>query len=350
MRTSAPIEAILEPELAIIDPHHHLWDWPQSLLDGRPLPEHGFETVLRRAMRYLLPEFLSDLSTGHNVRATVFVQCGAMYRADGPEAFKPLGETEFVNGIAAMSASDTYGPIRACAGIVGHADLTAGAAVSKVLEAHLMTAADRFRGIRHSASYDADSNVLGPLVRVGPGLYSQKSFREGFAQLAKFKLSFDAWLLEPQLPELIDLARSFPETPIILDHVGTPLGLAGYRGKREQRFSIWRENIRTLAALPQVCVKLGGLGMAFSNFPSFLQATPASSAQLAAEWRPYIETCVEAFGAHRCMFESNFPVDMGSCSYPVLWNAFKVLAGSCSADEKAALFHGTAQRVYRLKI
>jgi L-fuconolactonase len=348
--TAAPSEAILEPDLPIIDPHHHLWDWPAALLADAPVPEHGFVTVLRRAMRYLLPEFLADLNTGHNIRATVFVQCSAMYRADGPEAFKPVGETEFVNGIAAMCASGTYGPIRACAGIVGHADLTAGAGVSDVLEAHMKTAGDRFRGIRHSASYDSDSTVLGPLVRVGAGLYSQKNFREGYAQLAKYQLSFDAWLLEPQLPELIELARSFPETPVILDHVGTPLGIARYQGMREQRFAGWRDNIRKLAALPNVHVKLGGLAMAFCGFPSFLQSPAASSTQLAGEWRPYIETCIEAFGANRCMFESNFPVDKGSCSYPVLWNAFKVLARQYSAAEKTALFSGTAQRVYRLQI
>ena len=229
-------------------------------------------TVLRRAMRYLLPEFLADLNTGHNIRATVFVQCGAMYRAEGPEAFKPVGETEFVNGVAAMSASGTYGAIRACAGIVGHADLTAGAAVSEVLEAHMNTAGERFRGIRHSASYDPDSTVLGPLVRVGAGLYGQKAFREGYAQLARYKLSFDAWLLEPQLPELIELAQTFPGTPVILDHVGTPLGIASYQGKREERFPVWRDNVRKLAALPNVQVKLGGLAMAFCRFPSFLQS------------------------------------------------------------------------------
>jgi L-fuconolactonase len=348
MTSSAPTEPILEPDLPIIDPHHHLWDWPPAVLAARP--EHGFSTVIRRAARYLLPEFLADLNTGHNIRATVFVQCGAMYRADGPEAFKPLGETEFVNGVAAMSASGTYGPIRACAGIVGHVDLTAGAVVSEVLETHVRTASERFRGIRHSASYDADSQVLGPLVRVGPGLFTQKDFRAGYAQLGKFKLSFDAWLLEPQLPELVDLARSFPGTPVILDHVGTPLGIASYQGKREERFPIWRENIAKLAALPNVHVKLGGLAMAFCDFPSFLQTPTASSAQLAAEWRPYIEACIESFGVNRCMFESNFPVDLGSCSYPVLWNAFKVLARNYSADEKTALFSGTAQRVYRLKI
>jgi L-fuconolactonase len=343
-------ETILEPDLPIIDPHHHLWDWPAALFVNRPTPEHGFDTVIKRAMRYLLPEFLADLNTGHNIRATVFVQCGAMYRADAPDAFKPIGETEFVNGVAAMCASGTYGDIRACAGIVGHVDLTAGAIIGQVLEGHLKAGGDRFRGIRHTASYDADPSVLGPLVRVGAGLYESKAFREGFAQLAKFNLSFDAWLLEPQLPELISLARAFPDTTVILDHVGTPLGIAAYQGKREERFPVWRDNIRKLAALPNVSVKLGGLAMAFCKFPSFLQSPPASSTQLAAEWKPYIETCIEAFGARRCMFESNFPVDLGSCTYPVLWNAFKVLARNYSPDEKSALFSGTAQRVYRLKI
>ena len=350
MTSSAPIEPILEPDLPIIDPHHHLWDWPAARLAARPAPEHGFTTVVRRANPYLLRELLADLNTGHNIRATVFVQCGAMYRADGPEAFMPIGETEFVNGVAAMCASGTYGPLRACAGIVGHVDLTAGAVVREVLEAHLRTAGERFRGIRHSASYDADSQVLGPLVRVGPGLFAQTNFRAGYAQLGKLNLSFDAWLLEPQLPELIDLARAFPDTPVILDHVGTPLGLASYQGRRQERFPIWRDNIAKLAALPNVHVKLGGLAMAFVNFPSFLQSPAASSSQLAAEWRPYIETCIELFGTQRCMFESNFPVDMGSCTYPVLWNAFKLLAKQYSTDEKTALFSGTAQRVYRLKI
>jgi L-fuconolactonase len=350
MMQGAPTEPILEPDLPIIDPHHHLWDWPPAVFANRPVPQHGFDTVVRRAKRYLLPELLADLNTGHNIRATVFVQCGAMYRPDAQAAFKPVGETEFVNGVAAMCASGTYGAVRACAGIVGHVDLTAGAVVSDVLEAHLKAGGDRFRGVRHSASYDADSNVLGPLVRAGAGLYTAKAFREGYAQLGKFNLSFDAWLVEPQLPELIDLAGRFPNTPVILDHVGTPLGIASYQAKREERFPTWRDNMRKLAALPNVSVKLGGLAMAFCNFPSFLQSPPASSTQLAGEWKPYIETCIELFGVDRCMFESNFPVDMGSCTYPVLWNAFKVLAKHCSADEKTALFSGTARRVYRLKI
>lgn len=344
-----PLEPILEPELPIIDPHHHLWDWPEALFAGRPAT-HGFEIVVRRAMRYLLHEFLADLNSGHKILGTVFVQCTAMYKADGPEAFKPVGETEFVNGVAAMCASGTYGDVRVGAGIVGHADLNRGAAVSEVLAAHLAAGGGRFRGIRHSASFDADPAVLGPLARIGGGLYTTREFREGFAQLQNFGLSFDSWLLEPQLPELIDLAKAFPHTPVILDHVGTPLGLASYAGQREQRFPTWRDNIRKLAALPNVSVKLGGLAMAFCNFPSFLQTPAASSAQLAAEWKPYIETCIEAFGVNRCMFESNFPVDLGSCTYPVLWNAFKILARNYSAAEKAALFSGTARHVYRLGI
>jgi predicted TIM-barrel fold metal-dependent hydrolase len=303
---------------------------------------------MRLRPRYLLDELLEDFGSGHNIRASVYLQCNSMYRADGPEPLRPLGETEFVNGVAAMTASGVFGPVRACAGIVGYADLNLGDAVAPILEAHLRIAGDRFRGIRNSASYDPDANVLGPLARIGGGLYESGRFREGFARLAPLGLSFDSWLLEPQLPELIGLARAFPETAIILNHVGTPLGIASYAGRREERFRIWRDNIHALAASPKVSVKLGGLAMPFLGFPSFRADPPASSAQLAEEWRPYIETCIEAFGPKRCMFESNFPVDAGSCSYAVLWNAFKRLAAGCSADEKAALFFETANRVYRL--
>jgi predicted TIM-barrel fold metal-dependent hydrolase len=346
-------EAILEPELPIVDPHHHLWD----RTGGRPAPPppvlrpetHPFTRVGARSPRYLLEELLADLRSGHNIRATVFVQCGAMYRADGPAALKPVGETEFVNGVAAMTASGIYGDVRACAGIVGHADCLLGAAIDEVLEAHLKVS-DRFRGIRHSCSSDPDPAVLGPLARQTPGLYLSDDFRKGYARLAKYGLSFDAWLLEPQLPDLIDLVKGHPEIPVVLDHVGTPLGLGSYEGRREERFGVWRDNIRKLAELPHVNVKLGGLAMAFCNFPSFLAEPPAPSTQLAAEWKPYLETCIEAFGPKRCMFESNFPVDLGSCDYATLWNAFKVFAKDYSAAEKADLFAGTASRVYRLHL
>jgi L-fuconolactonase len=349
---AAPREEILEPALPIVDPHHHLWDRRLNPAELPP-PRHGFENVMRLAPRYLWDELYADMTRGHNVRATVFVQCGSMYRADGPVALRPIGETEFVNGVAAMSASGVYGDVRGCAGIVGHADLTLGeATVSEVLQAQILAGNGRFRGIRHSASWDADPEVLGPLSRGGaPGLYRSAAFREGYARLAAFGLSFDAWLLEPQLGDLIDLARGFPDTPIVLDHVGTPLGIGAYAGKREERFGVWRDNIHALAECANVSVKLGGLAMPFAGFSdTFMASPPASSAQLAAQWRPYIETCIEAFGPERGMFESNFPVDLCSCTYDVLWNAFKIITAGASADEKAALYSGTATRVYRLEL
>jgi len=340
-------EAILEPELPIVDPHHHLWD--RRTYATPTVTDHPFMTAIRPAPRYLLDELMADTGSGHNVVATVFLECGAFYKADGPAELKPVGETEFVNGVAAMSASGLHGDFRACAGIVGKADLLLGDAVKAVLEAHIQAGGGRFRGIRNSASWDADKEVLGPLNRVEAGLYLDPKFREGFRHLAPLGMSFDAWLLEPQLPDLIDLARAFPDTAIVLDHVGTPIGRGSYTGRLEERFPIWRDNIRELAKSQNVVVKLGGLAMAFCNFPSFLAEPRVPSEQLATDWRPYIETCIEAFGADRCMFESNFPVDMGSCTYAVLWNAFKRIASGASAAEKAALFSDTAKRVYRLE-
>src|SRR5688572_14256543 len=325
-------EAILEPELPIIDPHHHLWD--RRMLPAATGPEHPFSTAIKPAQRYLLDELLADTGSGHNVVATVFLECRAFYKADGPVEMRCVGETEFVNGVAAMSASGLYGDTRACAGIVGNADLTLGDAVKPVLEAHLRVGGGRFRGIRNSASWDADTEVLGPLNRMQAGHYLRDDFRAGFRHLAPMGLSFDAWLLEPQLPDLIDLARAFPDTTIVLDHVGTPIGRGSYEGRMEERFPVWRDNIRELAGSPNVVVKLGGLAMAFCNFPSFLQEPRAPSSELAEQWRPYVETCIEAFGAERCMFESNFPVDLGSCSYATLWNTFKHLAKGASAAEK----------------
>jgi L-fuconolactonase len=342
-------EDILEPDLPIIDPHHHLWD-RTPLRVTVPRPAHPFYEAIADVQRYLLPELLADTGSGHNIRATVFLECHAMYRADGPEALKCVGETEFVNGVAAMSASGIYSETRACAAIVGNADLRLGDAVEDVLRAHIAVAGGRFRGIRNSESWDSDPEVLGPLAGRNTELYRDTNFRAGFKHLHKLGLSFDAWLLEPQLPDVIDLASAFPDTTIVLDHVGTPLGIASYKGKREERFPTWRENIKRLAKCQNVVVKLGGLAMAFCHFPSFLSKEPAHSEQLAREWKPYIETCIEAFGPNRCMFESNFPVDIGSCSYPVLWNAFKRIAQNYSAAEKTALFSGTAARVYRVKI
>ncbi len=348
--SAALSEPILEPDLPIVDPHHHLWDRPKAMVAALADSRHDFSRVIERVPRYLLDELNADLDSGHNIRATVYMECGAFYRADGPPQMRCVGETEFVTGVAAMSASGVYGEARACAAMVGHADLTLGAPVAEVLQAHVAAAGGRFRGIRHAAASDPDPDVLGPLHGRPAGLYLDNTFREGFAQLEPLGLSFDAWMLEPQLPDLLDLARAFPHTQIILDHVGTPLGLASYRGRREERFGLWRDTIRALAQLPNVAVKLGGLAMVFPAFDSFLADPPAPSSQLAAEWKPYIETCIEAFGPGRCMFESNFPVDLGSCSYAVLWNAFKRIAAGYSADEKAALFSGAASHIYRLNL
>ncbi|MDB5430628.1 MAG: amidohydrolase [Caulobacter sp.] len=342
-------ETILEPDLPIVDPHHHLWD-RTALLAALPAPKHGFEHMLRRVPRYLFDDLLADMKRGHNVVATVYMECGAFYRASAEPAFKPVGEVEFVNGVAAQGASGVYGDVRPCAGIVGHADCTIGDGVAAVLVALMAAGNGRFRGIRQSCSADADPDVLGPLNRQKPGLYHSNAFREGFRHLGPLGLSFDAWLLEPQLPDLIDLARAFPDTQIILDHVGTPLGIGAYKGRRDERYPIWRDNIQTLAKLPNVSVKVGGLAMVFPGFDSFMSDPPTPSAALAEEWRPYVEPVIEAFGAERCMFESNFPVDIGSCDYDVLWNTFKVLAKGASAEEKTALFSGTATKVYRLDL
>jgi predicted TIM-barrel fold metal-dependent hydrolase len=344
-------EDILEPELPIIDPHHHLWDRPTDVLKNLPPSTHGFMEIIKRTPRYLFDELLSDLRSGHNIIGTVYMECGAMYRADGPENLRCVGETEFVGGVAAMSASGLYGDVRACAGIIGHVDLRLGAHAEDVLRSHIAAGHGRFRGIRHSASHHDDVEVLGPLSGFAPaGLYRDPAFREGFALLHKLGLSFDAWLLEPQLPDLIDLARAFPETQIVLDHVGTPLGVGVYAGKRTERFDIWRENIRELAKCPNVHVKLGGLAMPFGGFEWSYVLRPKSSAHLAEAWKPYIDACIESFGPTRAMFESNFPVDHYTCDYATLWNALKICASGYSAEEKMAMFSGTAKKLYRLSI
>jgi len=321
-------EAALEPELPIIDAHHHMWDRP---------PE-----------RYALDELQADFSTGHDIRASVFVECTAMFRADGPEALKPVGETEYVNGVAAASASGIYGSTRLCAGIVSYADLTAGEAVRPVLEAHMRAGGTRFRGIRHQAQFDA---VLGSMARrrPPPGLLRSPEFRAGFAELGPLGLSFDAYLYFTQLGELRDLANNFPDTTIILNHAGTPLGIGPYAENRQAVFSAWSDDMRRLAECKNVWLKIGGLGMALCGFGLHERQLPPSSDDLAELWWPYIDVCIDAFGASRCMFESNFPVDKQSCGYPVLWNAFKKISAVRSPDERTDLFSGTARRVYRVE-
>lgn len=321
------VEDIVEPGLPICDPHHHLWDHPDS--------------------RYLLDELLADTGSGHNVVSTVFVECASMYRAEGPEALRPVGETEFVNGIAAMSASGGYGPTRACAGIVGFADLTLGSAVAEVLDAHLL-ASPRFRGIRHAAGWDASDSVRNSHTNPFEHLLLDERFRKGFAELARRGLSFDAWLYHPQIPELTDLARAFPDTTIIFDHFGGPLGIGPYAGRQADIAAQWREDVAELARCENVVAKLGGIVMPVNGFGFHKRARPPGSDEIVQATGDYHRHAIDVFGVERCMFESNFPVDKQSCSYAVLWNAFKKLVADASPAEKAALFHDTAARVYRL--
>lgn len=339
---------IIDPERPIIDPHHHLWDRRAAPPIGPDA--HPFLRAIDGARLYLFDQLHADMTAGHNIIATVFVECGAYYRADGPPELRCVGETEFVNGVAAMAASGLYGPARACAGIVAHADLTLGAGVRPVLAAHQAAAPTRLRGIRHSPAHDADGDVLGWLQRAPPRLMTDPAFRAGLAEVATAGLSWDCWLLAPQLPELVALARALPQLSIICDHLATPLGIASYFGRRDAGFADWAANIRALAACPNVVMKLGGLAMPFGGFASFRADPMASAETLAAEWRPWIETAIAAFGASRCMFESNFPVDRGTCDYVTLWNAFKLVCADASEAEKADLFAGTAARVYRLSV
>lgn len=326
------VEETLEPELPICDPHHHLWDFRYERVEPR----------------YLLDEILKDTNSGHNIVSTVFIECGAMYRADAPEAMKPIGETEFVNGIAAMSASGLYGAARIAAGIIGTANLKLGDDVAPVLEAQIAAGNGRFRGIRHGATWDASDEIPNARSNPGKGLFLDRTFRDGFAHLARQGLTFEGWCYHPQIQELTDLARTFPDTTIILNHFGGPLGIGPYAGKRPEILKTWRADIADLARCPNVVAKLGGLNMAFNGFGWHEKERPPTSQELLDATRPYFEHTIEQFGVERCMFESNFPVDKLSCSYNVLWNSFKRLTAGYSAAEKAALFHDTATRVYRL--
>lgn len=319
-------EEALEPALAIIDPHHHLAD-------------HNWGG-------YLADDLLADLNSGHRIESTVFIQVGFAYREGGPEQFKPVGETERVLQIA-NQANDLQDKTQICAGIVGFAELSLGASVEEVLAAQMEAGAGRFRGIRcHAAAHEKFQ--YGVMHAPPLHVYLSPRFREGFAKLARFGLSFDSWAYHTQLDELADLAKAFPETPIVIDHIGVPLGVGPYAGHRDAVFAEWKTQLQRIALLPNVSIKLGGLGMSVFGFPFHEQARPPTSIELAHAWKPYICTCIDIFGPDRCMFESNFPVDKGTCSYQVLWNAFKRITADMSADEKKRLYRDTAAHFYRL--
>lgn len=321
-------EDIIEPDLAIIDPHHHLWDYPQS--------------------RYLLDELLIDTGSGHRIEKTVFVECGAMYRAAGARSLQPVGEVEFVQGIAAMSASGQFGQTQVASGIVGHADLTLGREVRPVLEALMAASPNRLRGIRHGAGWHESPAIRNSHSHPVQSLMLDATFREGFAVLGEFGLNFDAFFYHHQLAEFADLARAFPNVTIILDHFGGPLGIGPYTNAHTAVFSAWRDSMAELKDCQNVYFKLGGINMKVNGHDWHKRNLPPSSNELVDATGQYYEYCINMFGADRCMFESNFPVDGESCSYAVLWNAFKKLSKGFNVADRQALFYGTAAKVYRL--
>jgi predicted TIM-barrel fold metal-dependent hydrolase len=325
-------EEVIEPDLPICDPHHHLW----GRRDGAIMP------------RYLLEELIGDIDTGHNIVSTVFVEAKAMYRAHGPDPMKAVGEIEFVNGVAAMSASGLYGKTRVAAGIIGATDLDVGEPVGEVLDAMIAAAPDRFRGIRCSATWDPDPAVRQHRKAPAHRMMSD-GHRAGVAELGKRGLIYEAWCFHTQIPELTGLARALPDVDIVLDHLGGPIGVGtAYEGRREEIMGEWRRTIADLAACSNVSVKLGGIFMEVNGFGWHRRPSPPTSDELAEAARPYFEYAIEKFGPDRAMFESNFPVEKISSGYKVLWNAFKKAARGYSPLEKAKLFHDTATRVYRV--
>jgi predicted TIM-barrel fold metal-dependent hydrolase len=320
----------LDPQRPIIDPHHHLWD------PGLPV-----------VPPFLVGDMAATIeASGHNIIQTVFLECHAMYRQDGPNALKPVGEVEFANGMAAMSASGRYGPCRIAAAIVGGADLRLGSQVAAVLDAHKAATPERFRGIRVSVAYAPDGLFGGPPDHSIKGIMMDSRFREGVEAVRDSGLTLDIWCLHTQLSEFADLADAFPSMMLILDHLGTPMFPKAGADTDGSIFAAWREGIRDVAQRPNVLIKVGGLGMDLHSFGT--PSPPRSSAELAAAWEPYVESAIEAFGAQRCMFESNYPPDGVAGSYGQLWNAFKIITEQYSDPEKDRLFRATATEAYRL--
>ena len=252
-------EAALEPDLPIIDPHHHLWDRPNNV--------------------YLLEDLLED-SQAHNVRQTVFVECTSMYRSDGPEELKVVGETEFVQGVAAKSASGGYGDMRVATGIVGSANLRLGDRVAPVLEAQIAASPQRFRGIRHRAAW-ADRSVLPNIAADAPQhILLDPEFRKGYAHLRTYGLSFEGWLYHTHIADLTDLAKAFPDTTIIFNHLGGPIGVGSYAGHRDEVFAAWKPAVAALAECPNVVAKVGGIQMVVNGYGWHEREKPPTSNEL----------------------------------------------------------------------
>jgi predicted TIM-barrel fold metal-dependent hydrolase len=320
-------EPVIDADMPIIDSHHHLWT--------------------ENAVPYLGAEIMRDLASGHRVEATVFVQAHYGYRDDLPPELAPIGETEKVRGIAQACAASGC-PTRVAAAIVAFADLTRGTEVARVLDAHKEAAQGSLCGIRHSVSRDSNFPE-GIVLRPAPaGLLLDQSYRDGLRTLAAHGLSYDAMLYHQQIPELAATASAIPDLPIILDHLGTKLGVGPYALAERETFAQWRASMAELARCPNVSVKIGGMGMIICGARWHERHLPPTSQELADAWRPQVETCIEMFGPDRCMFESNFPVDKAMASYRTLWNAFKRITATASRDDREALFARTAARTYRI--
>ena len=325
-------EPTLEPELPICDPHHHFWD---------------FRTERIPYDRYLLAELVGDTSSGHNIRSTVFIEARSMYRTDGPVKLRPVGEVEFVQGLAAASASGLYGPTQAATAIIGHADLKLGEDVAPVLEALQAASPNRFRGIRHSVGWDSDPGMLN---RESEGTLSSTSYRAGARVLSRMGLSLDNSLYFHQLPEMADFARTLPDLTIVVNHIGGLLRVGPYANRDDEVLPIWRKSINAIAQCPNIVMKLGGVGQTRYGFDWHQRSQPIGSEELAETLAPFMNYCIQKFGPDRCMFESNFPPDKVSYSYNLIYNAFKRLSKNYSATERSALFHDTATRVYRIDV
>ncbi|MEX1252100.1 MAG: amidohydrolase family protein [Hyphomonas sp.] len=318
-------EEVIDPGREIVDPHHHLWPKPH--------------------LSYDLEDLHRDTGDGHNVVATVFMECGSAYRADGPDHLKPVGETEFVTAAAERAATD---PLTAqIAGIVAHADLRL-AELDSVLDAHTAAAKGRFRGIRHAGSRDESGAPLSIPGRAPAGLFEDAAFRRGVARLGERGLTFDTWIYHHQIRDYAALARAVPGTVMILDHFGTPLGVGPYEGRREEIFGKWKDDIAEVAACPNVHMKLGGMAMPDNGYGWEKREKPPTSDEFVTAQMAWYDHAINVFGPERCMFESNFPVDRLSISYRTLWNGLKKIAGDYPEAAKTALFSATARKVYKL--
>jgi L-fuconolactonase len=325
-------EPVLDPEMPIIDAHHHLFDVP--------------------GVRYLFDDYLSDVRAGHNIVASVYVETRAFARKEGPEVLRPLGEIEFANGAGAMGASGLYGPCRIAAAIVGYADLRLGSAIGDLLDQSMALAPDRFRGIRQvTVDHPSEAAFRHVMAHRPPqGVLRHPNFRAGFREIAARGLTFDAAVYSVQLPDISALADFSPNTAIVLNHTGMVMNLEMDASQRTEAFIQWRAGMRDLARRPNVVCKISGLGMPFWGFGFETRTDPIGYIELAEAWRPYVETAIEAFGIDRCMLASNFPPDGRSCGYVPLWNAYKHVVRGASAREKSALFHRTAMSVYGIEV